>query len=181
MDTRNAIEKITILLSKPEEGFDLEKDINLFSHIVSLYAKRKAGLAGRDFLFFYNLDEMSNNIENLKSIHEQARKYVNGLFKVPKAFRLKVPNIVSVFITSKCLPDEMKMWASEQTRTFVGGEFHSVFFIDLASKSFFGQGKSKTYLMTRTAMPYRVEFKNINPQNRSHYLITKICDELFLT
>lgn len=138
-------------------------------------------MAGRDFLYFYNLDEISNKIANLKEIHEQDRKHANSFFKVPKAFRLKVPNIVSIFISSKGISEEMKKWAKELTRTFLGGEFHSVFFIDLQSKSFYGQGISRTYLMTGTAVPYHIQFKKIDPQNRSHYLIAKICDYLFVT
>ncbi|MBN2571953.1 MAG: hypothetical protein JXA68_07485 [Ignavibacteriales bacterium] len=78
------------------------------------------------------------------------------------------------------MPEEQKLWATEFTRTFVGGEFHSVFFVDLKNKSFYGQGISKTYIITGTAIPYHIKFKKINPQNRSHYFIAKICDGLFV-
>ncbi|GEM_PF-992098 len=174
------IEALTVLQSHLAESleFDVARNQALEHITVPLYARRKKG--SQEFLFIYDADTLPSNVEALKSIHEQGRKYANSFFKLPKAFRLKIPNILSIFVKSGGLTEEMKQWAQEPTRTAVGGEFHSVFFIDTENPSVYGQGISKAFVMTGVAgLTLDLEFKEIDPQNRSHYLVATLCKALF--
>ena len=173
-------EALELLQNHLAEGleFDVVRNQAVEHVTVPLYARRKKG--SQEFLFIYNADALPSNVEALKTIHEQGRKYANSFFKLPKAFRLKIPNILSIFVKSGGLTEEMKQWAQESTRTVVGGEYHSVFFIDVENPSVYGQGISKAFVRTGAAgLTLELEFKEIDPQNRSHYLVATLCKALF--
>jgi len=78
-------------------GFDVVRNQRVENFSVPLYARRKKG--SQDFLFIYNADVLPSNLEALKTIHEQGRKYANSFFKIPKALRIKIPNILSIFVS----------------------------------------------------------------------------------
>jgi len=175
-------EALTILQNHLTEGmeFDVVCNQELEGVIVPLYARRKKG--SQEFLFIYDADTLPNDIKTLKNIHEEGRKYANSFFKIPKAFRLKIPNILSIFIKNGGLTEEMKHWAEAPTRTMIGGEFHSVFFIDVDNPSVYGQGISKILVNPRIPglpLGFNLEFKKIDPQNRSYYLVATLCKVLF--
>ena len=173
-------EALTVLQDHLGESleFDVARNQALEHVTVPLYARRKKG--SQEFLFIYDADALPSNVETLKSLHEQGRKYANSCFKLPKAFRFKIPNILSIFVKSGGLTEPMKQWAQESTRTAVGGEYHSVFFIDVENPAVYGQGISKAFVETGVAgLTLDLEFKAIDPQNRSHYLVATLCKALF--
>ncbi len=179
MQAADALGVIHEYLLQDKQGFEVERNKSFHHITVPLYARRKAGLGGLDFLFVHNADTLSSDVAVLKTLHEAARKYANSFFKMPKAFRFKIPNIVSLFIKTGNLTEEMKAWAQERTNTMIGGEFHSVFMLDVHSPSFYGQGISHTPIMGAGVIIPHVEFKTIDPQNRGHYLIVGIFETLF--
>ncbi len=164
-------------LETAKNPFTIELNKSFEGQTCDLFATRIAGMAGKDFFFIHDLEKTSSEKNKLQAIHEASRKYANGFYKMPKWFRFKVPNIVTVFIAANGLTQELKSWAEEPTRTMTGGEFHSVFFIDLKFKAFYGQGKNRTYVQD---VPFvsSIEFKNVDPQNRSFYTIAMLTDKL---
>lgn len=176
----HATEALTRLQNHLEESleFDVTRNQALEHVTVPLYARRKKG--SQEFLFIYDADALPGNLDTLKDIHEQGRKYANSFFKLPKAFRFKIPNIISIFVKNGGLAEEMQRWAQEPTRSMVGGEYHSVFFIDTENPAVYGQGISKALVKTGIAgLTLDLEFKEIDPQNRSHYLVATLCKALF--
>ncbi len=165
-------------LEKAKNPFSVEHNKLFEDQTCELFASRTAGMAGKDFIFIHDLDKKNKEKSNLQLIHEASSKYANGFYKMPKWFRFKVPNIVSVFVAANGLTQELKNWAEESTRTMTGGEFHSVFFIDLKFKAFYGQGKSRTHV---DGVPFitSLEFKNVDPQNRAYYTIAMLADNVF--
>ncbi len=176
MQSAEALELLQNHLAEDPE-FDVVRNHTVENITVPLYARRKKG--SQEFLFIYNADVLPRNVEALKTIHEQGRRYANSFFKLPKALRVKIPNILSIFIKSGWLTEEMKLWAQEPTRTMVGGEYHSVFFIDVENPAVYGQGISKAFVETGTGVTLEFEFRKIDPQNRSHYLVATLCKALF--
>lgn len=164
-------------LEKAKTPFSVETNKSFEGKTCDLFATRIAGMAGKDFFFIHDLEKTGSEKSKLQLLHEASRKYANSFYKMPKWLRFKVPNIVSIFIAGNGLNQELKNWAEEPTRTITGGEFHSVFFIDLKYKSFYGQGKNRTYVQD---VPFvnSIEFKNIDPQNRSFYTVAMLADKL---
>ncbi len=139
-----------------------------------LYAYKKGWnlfLPYQDHLFFHNIDnsQKNNRLDLIFKLHNQARQQIDLLFKVPKIFRTRVPNITSVFVSQKPFSAEEIKLSQKQTRTFSGGEFHSIFLIDLQSKTIHCQGKSFTQIKG-----IKHHFKQTDPQNRSYYLMINI-------
>ena len=81
-------EALTVLQNHLAEGleFDVARNQALEHVTVPLYARRKKG--SQEFLFIYDADALPNDVEALKSIHEQGRKYANSFFKLPKLWFL---------------------------------------------------------------------------------------------
>ena len=179
MQASDALNLIQEYLLQDKQGFEVERNKSFQQLTVPLYARRKAGLGGLDFLFIHNADNLSSDVAMLKTLHEEARKVANGFFKMPKAFRFKIPNIVSLFVKTGGLTKEMIAWAQEPTRSMVGGEFHSVFMLDVQSPGFYVQGISHTPIMGSGVVIPHEEFKTIDPQNRGHYLVAGIFRVLF--
>jgi hypothetical protein len=169
--------KIKETLETAKNPFRVETNKLFEDQTCDLFATRIAGMAGKDFVFIHDLEKTGSEKNKLQAIHEASRKYANSFYKMPKWFRFKVPNIVSVFIAGNGLTQELKSWAEEPTRTITGGEFHSVFFIDLKFKAIYGHGKNRTYVPD---VPFisSLEFKNVDPQNRAFYIVAMLADKL---
>lgn len=88
--------------------------------------------------------------------------------------RLRVPNIVSFFISANGFSNESILYANKPTREYTGGEIHSVFLIDLRERTFYGQGKSVVRVDG-----LNFEFKKIDPQNRALGIANDIGNLLF--
>jgi len=159
-------------------AFIIEDNKSFEDQTCTIYANRKAGMAGQDFLFVFEMDKTGNDKSVLQKIHESARKYANSFYKMPKWLRFSCPNIISIFVSAQKLSDELTTWAEAHTRTMSGGEFHSIFMVDLAEKAIYGQGKSVAHVH---GIPFTrsLEFKNIDPQNRAFYTVASIADALF--
>lgn len=130
----------------------------------------------QDHMFVHDLDALNSDdrLLTIDSLHNGARKQIDQLFKVPKFLRTRVPNIFSVFISQKHYSDDEIKLAGKSTRTMSGGEFHSIYLIDLASSYLHCQGRS--YVQVEGI---RHHFKKVDPQNRSYYLVEQIANELF--
>ena len=172
------IVKIKNLLENSSPAFQPEFDKNILGRTCNLYAERKANISGRDFLFLFDLDKLPTDLNSLKAVHEDARKYANSFYRLPKWMRFKCPNITTLFLSSKPVSDELIDWSSEPTRSGLGGEFHSVFFFDLSHKKIYGQGKNRVRVKG-VPLVSSIEFKNIDPQNRSHILVEKMGEAIF--
>ncbi|SEH05300.1 Uncharacterised protein [Candidatus Venteria ishoeyi] len=168
-ETLEASDKIDLVIENeyPKTHFKCE-----------LYAYKKGWnlfLPYQDHLFFHNIDtsQENNRLEFISKLHNKARQEIDLLFKVPKIFIISVANISSIFISQKPFSAEEIKLSQENTRTLTGGEFHSIFLIDLQSKTIHCQGKSFTQIEG-----IKHHFKKVDPQNRSYYLITKIFENI---
>lgn len=170
-------EAIGILQDYISNEFEVETQKSVNWMVVPLYGKRKAGLGGHDYLFIHDFDEYPQQLSDMKRMHEEARKYVNAFYKVPKALRLKVPNIVTLFVSSKGFDEEMQKWVEQPTRSAIGGEIHSICLIDINLMCSYGQDISRTRVTSGTVR-LNVEFKEIDPQNRTFYLLNEMMKQL---
>lgn len=165
-----------------EKGFkDLTRNKEIDGIIVPLLAHRTGKSFGilkyHDFIFVHDGSSFYNSVSEVTKVHDAARRYVDGIFKLPKSMRLTVPNIITVVIQASPFSQELINLAEKSTRTMVGGEFHAIYLINTTDKIVHGQGLSHTAVFTLPVI--WVEFKNVDPQNRGHYLITGFADRLF--
>ena len=132
-----------------------------------------------DFYFFKSLSN-SINLEVLKEYHEQSKKQASASFKMPKALRLHVPNINSVFITSKPVSNEVKNYLSRHKTSVLGGEQESIFVVDVYNKQLFSAGIEKTKISGEVQLIWgkSKEFKDINGKNRSYYIMKHFTETL---
>ncbi len=164
------------ILKRTDKPFVVEQNKQFDMSKADLYAFRKAGMMGRDYVFIHDFSEQQIiDISMVFSLHEAARSYVNSFYKMPKILRFKVPNIVSFFMSSKGFSTEIILYANKNSKTVAGGEVHSVYLIDMESEKIYGQGKSSV-----NVDGIKFEFKNIDPQNRSFRLASEIEKMLFL-
>lgn len=84
-----------------------------------------------DYLYFHQGAQTSQSITQL---HDQDRAQVNAEFRVPKALRLAVPNIVSIFFLEKAPSTEMVELVHGSNRNVVGGEVHAIVLVDLENR-----------------------------------------------
>lgn len=120
------------------------------------------------------------NYDFIEKYHKNSKKIVNKTFMLPKALRLKVPNINSVFVTPFEPSDEIKTNLSGLSKSIIGGEQDSIFIIDSKSKEVFSSGKeiSKIYGEAQIVMGNQKEFKTINGRNRAHSLIDQLLQKV---
>ncbi len=178
---QSLIAKITNLLQ--EQGYLVEADKKLdgCSFVANLLAI-KAGynlprlkwLPYVDYLFFHFIEKSDLD---LKQIHDAERAYVNSLFKTPRVLRLKMPNIVSIFISLQSFSIEQESYA--QTKTlyddYRGGEKHSVHLIDMQNKKIVNQGLEKVAVVGGGAY----SFGKADPSNRVRSLIVNLAPCIF--
>jgi hypothetical protein len=140
-----------------------------------LYALKKGRSLGiffpyEDHLFFHALDAReANDAARIRALHEGERSYVNSLFKLPRALRYKVPNIVTVGVSAGGFSGEVIDYAKAPQVSIVGGEKHSVILIDLANRSIISQGMETTY-----ARGIGITFRQVNPTNRAQVLVADL-------
>lgn len=169
--------KIESFLKEPVNGFAVERNKQFAESGADLYAFRKAGMAGADYIFIHDLCGRGDvQMDGIIGLHERARKYVNGFYRLPKVLRFSVPNIVSFFISDAGFPGDAVGYSEKKTRTMAGGEIHSVYLADLKLKRIHGQGMN-----TVTVDGIRFVFKKIDPQNRAYNLSIGIGGLLFGT
>ncbi len=156
------------------KAFQCEKDKSFpeFAFTADLYAFARGRSLGflfpyEDHFFFQILNAAgSNSPENISKLHDGARKYVNARFRLPRAMRYKVPNIVTVAISETSFPPESIRLALKKTPDIVGGERHSIFLLDLLQKKIISQGTEAQYVEG-----FPVQFNKVSPINRAYHLI----------
>ncbi len=84
-----------------------------------------------DYLFFHT--DVSSP-EAITARHEVDRVVINARYRVPKALRLAVPNIVSIFFLEESPTSQMIELVHRATRNVVGGEIHAIVLVDLATR-----------------------------------------------
>ncbi len=175
------INKISTILEPKGFNCEFEKNFPDYDFSSQLFAFKKGKsmkiFPYGDYIFCNFQDFSALKAEEMNSLHQKARKYVNSLYKMPKAFRFAVPNVASVFISSNGFDEDAKQLAMKPTRTMVGGEFNAIYIFDLKNLDFISQGISRTYIPNTPHVT--IEFKTVDPQNRMFYLIHAISEWVF--
>jgi len=173
-------DRLIKVLSSIDPSFVIKRDFPFCHETANVYAFRKGRnffIPQRDYLFFHDIKNRNINTEYAEKLHDAARDFVNKEYRVPKALRLTVPNITSVFYSETGVNDSFINLASKWTRSVIGGEIHQIIVVYFGSKTFYSQGVNKV----RTSLEgvsVNVKFNKIDPQNRAHYLIERIVDSL---
>lgn len=168
------LEKIELALR--EEKFETKKDFTFGTVYADLFAFRKGKnfvFPQRDYFFIHNIDSRKIDAVLVSKLHEEARDYVNSLYKMPKALRFTVPNIVSVFYSEEAIHGETIKVAEQNTRSIIGGEIQQVFAVDFKLKKIYSQG-TNTVRVRVDGASVRMKFNKIDPQNRAYYIINKL-------
>lgn len=169
-------DNILKFLSVADAGFQVKQNFVFGKGSADIYAFRKGRnfvFPQRDYLFFHDIEKRNIDVRSAESLHEAARTFVNSEYKLPKAMRLTVPNITSVFYADKVTDSELIKLANEWTRSIIGGEIHQVIVIDTASKTFYSQG-AHTVRAVVEGIAVKMTFDKIDPQNRAQHLIEKL-------
>lgn len=134
-----------------------------------------------DYFFIHDFDRLTNTMETLTSLHENARKFVNAQYRTPKMLRLSVPNIATIAVATQGFSESMQAEVQKRTRSVVGGEIHAMYLIDLKEKVVYSQGISITYIVGEARLVFgtQKEFKTIDPQNRTYYTVQNLAKPLF--
>lgn len=142
-----------------------------------LYALKRGRSLGpffpyEDHLFFHALFGASGlSRANVEHLHEKARAYVNGFFKVPRSLRYKVPNIVTVVVTRDEPPGDLREFILSPGRDVVGGETHSVLLVKLPEQELLSRG-----LETTRTSSGSMTSRHVNPLNRALLLIQDLLE-----
>jgi len=172
------IDKIKNTITIIDSGFQTTENKEFKGFYADLYAFRKGRnfvFAQRDYFFFHDVDKRKINTDMAEKLHSAAREFVNSEYKVPKAMRLTVPNITSVFVLDSFVDSRLIELASKWTRSAIGGEIHQIIAVDFRSRTYYSQG-THTVQANVEGFTVSVKFKKIDPQNRAQYLIKSILE-----
>lgn len=167
-------EKIESILK--QEGFEVKRDYSFRTVYADIFAHRKGKnfvFPQRDYFFFHDIDKRKIDLASVSKLHQEARDYVNSLYRMPKALRFTVPNISSVFYSSEFIPGDIIELAYKNTRSAIGGEIQQIFAIDFKSGRFYSQG-TNTVRANAEGVSVKMKFNKIDPQNRAYYIVEKI-------
>ncbi len=123
----------SLALSMNASGYDVKRDWKIPNSKLntSIYAKKD-----RFYFFVYDIEcDLQGYLNDIVSVHRAANQYINTLYHFPKAFRLSIPTITSVLV-STCGYDEQELdWIRGETVTdffdsVLGGEANAIFLID---------------------------------------------------
>lgn len=168
------IDKIKSFLNTNE--FTVTENFSAGVLSADIYAFRKGRnfvFPQRDYLFFHDIEKRNLDVRSAEKLHEAARAFVNSEYKLPKAMRLTVPNITSVFFADKVKDGNLIQLASNWTRSAIGGEIHQVIVLDVSSKTFYSQG-AHTVRAVVQGVEVKLTFDKIDPQNRAQNLIERL-------
>lgn len=171
------MEKIVIIteyLSGQKKPFVVEKNYKKEGFKADLYGFRRYSFMGHDYIFIHIVNGSQLEFEMASEIHEAERSYVNSLYNWPRTLRLKVPNIITVFVSEFSFPEETVMLASQNGRPWQGGEIHTSHFIDMHGQLYYGPGQNTVHVKGG-----RYTFKETDPQNRSLNLIKGLSKKVF--
>ncbi len=173
------IEKIKSFIATLDSDFQMTDNLQFGGFYADLYAFRKGRnfvFAQRDYFFFHDIEKRGINADIAERLHSAAREYVNSDYKIPKAMRLTVPNITSVFFSATGVDSGLIQLASKWTRSAIGGEIHQVIAVDFKSRTFYSQG-THTVRASVQGVEVSMEFKKIDPQNRAQYLVKSLLEK----
>jgi hypothetical protein len=94
-----------------------------------------------DFIFLHDLD--SARVESgvaLDALHEEHRAYGEGAMRVPRALRYRVPNTVTVGVSSREILADMREVATRNRHAVNSGEKNSVYLVGLKTGQVWTQG-----------------------------------------
>jgi hypothetical protein len=127
-----------------------------------------------DFVFVHDLD--SENIEDgpaLDALHEAHRVFGEGQMRVPRAFRYRVPNTVTIGISAREFPEAMIHVATRSRHAVNSGEKNAVFLLELSTGRVYSQG------FERDPLRYGGTWvTTVNPSNRMMALLATIFAEM---
>lgn len=131
-----------------------------------------------DFYFIRFMDEISLN--GLKNAHDYSVSKANKEFKIPKALRLSVPNINTVFIVSRFISEDVILFSKERKINLVGGQQDSIFVLDSVASKMYCAGREYSYVSGEAKLIWgnSKEFKKLNGHNRSYQLMAHLFSTL---
>ena len=179
------IDKITAFFTSQDITAERNKQFPDEQFSSDIYAEKSGKsmliLPFTDYFFIHNFDDQPKHLEHFQKLHESARSYVNAQYKVPKALRISVPNIATIAFSMHAFPQDMTDYVQQNTRSVVGGEFHAMYLIDMENKEFYSPGRNTTYVHGEARLIWgsHKEFKRIDPQNRTFYLVERLTQSLF--
>jgi len=119
---------------------------------------------GEDHFLFIDVPSSINlKKEDTEEIHEKFRTHINSKIKTPRFLRLKVPNILTVFVAEK-MPDQPTIdYILKIKRPWQGGEVHNVVWISTNDLTLISHG-NRIYTINGL---FTLKLKNLDPSNRS--------------
>jgi hypothetical protein len=145
-----------------EDNFQLPK----INH-VEYYRKSvvTAGVfAGDDHYFLIDVSsENKLTKEDVEFIHESFRNNINSKIKTPRFLRLRVPNIVTVFISDAMPEEPIINYIHKIRRPWQGGEVHNVAWVSTNEMSIISHGKTFYNINGY----FTLTLGNVDPSNRS--------------
>lgn len=127
-----------------------------------------------DFIFVHDLD--SAGLESgvaLDALHEEHRAYGEGQMRVPRPLRYRVPNTVTIGISVRALPADMREVATRSRHAVNSGEKNSVYLVDLTDRQVWAQG------FERDPLRYGGDWvTTVNPSNRVAAELSQILADL---
>ncbi|MCP4134281.1 MAG: hypothetical protein GY754_25125 [bacterium] len=178
MKTAQFLTHIESFLREKNIPFEKVKTLSP-SCTADIFAKKTGRSLGflfpyEDYYFFHDLSGRDiNTKESLISLHEAAREYADSFYRLPKALRYKVPNILTVAVSDRSFSIDMVQYAKESTHSVIGGEKHSLYLVDLINKHIVSQGLEVTY-----SGGTQITFNQVNPTNRSFHLVHEMTETI---
>lgn len=124
-----------------------------------------------DYLYFHEGVQSSQSITQM---HDQDRAQVNAEFRVPKALRLSVPNIVSIFFLEESPSSQMIELVHSANRNMVGGEVHAIVVVDLPNQQVH-LPSNKRYVMNFKGIDIANPLADrADPTNRANGILQKM-------
>lgn len=164
------------------QGFYIEGNavFKEYGFSADLYAKK----SGRSLFVFFPYDDYFfihdfsgggvQSLDGLRSVHEKTREYINSLYRLPKALRYRVPNIITIAVSEKGFLPDLQRYAVERKESIAGGEKNSVFLVDLVNRIVISQGLETTHVDMLS-----IQFNRVNPSNRAYHIVCGMAQEFF--
>lgn len=147
----------------------------------TLFVTRKGHSAGIflpyvDFVFVHDLDAAAGDPQTLERLHGDARSYAATQFRLPRALRYRIPNVVTLGVTQRDGSSEAIAFAQQpkQRHQTQGGEKDSAFVLDMQARRLYSAGLEQNPSQRGGSNTW-----SVNPTNRVFRLLTELAEELF--
>ncbi len=142
----------SLALSMIAEGYDVKRDWKIPNAKLntSIYARRD-----RFYYFVYDIEcDLEGYLNDIVSVHRAANRYINSQYHFPKAFRLAIPTIVTVVVSTCGFEEKELDWIRCEAVTdffdsIVGGQANAIFLLDAVKNRML----DLQWLDYRTAIP----------------------------